>query len=342
MASPAKIPPSIANASPDELKILLVKTLQKLKARDNKITELTTQVETYEKSKEPTAQSEQNDSKQLADEVQNLQIKLQNLEKTFEDRVAADTEALTQAISESNGKLRAMQQQLDQEQTTVSTLKNDVADKTKTVDQLEKKLSDQRQQHESAIKELESQLASSIASAKTQQKQLEEQLAEQKSQNEALKAAAADTTQKSSPGPPTPVASPRPVQSTTDDNEAVKTAELESKLQAAEERLVQSEKSWTEKFSALEKTQAAANGAVQALASLVSAVQKTLDMADDVEGAIAGFKSPKDVENILNSKENVNGNEVVELCGKVAKDVLGVQTKVAGLLKQQKTSISSR
>ena len=119
MTSPLKVPPSIANASRQDLERLLISTLQKLKSRDKKIEELTNAVASSAEQQQAREDDEEHRRvTQLTATVEALQAKLLSSEQGFNDRIAAETEL-------ANGQIAQLQRKLDAAATALASERQD-------------------------------------------------------------------------------------------------------------------------------------------------------------------------------------------------------------------------
>lgn len=106
MASPMKVPPSIAKASREELEKILIATLQKLKARDKRIDELSKGLASPPTEKGSNGEENEGNRPTTAKEMQlettvaTLQAKLMSSEQAFNDRMAAETELFTSQLAD--------------------------------------------------------------------------------------------------------------------------------------------------------------------------------------------------------------------------------------------------
>lgn len=101
--SPVKIPPGIAKASKEELEKLLVNALHKIKARDRTIAELERHSDPSDVEKRPDGDSR---VEELEHTVKGLQERLVDGEKTYQERLQAETEVLLRGFAEERERLR--------------------------------------------------------------------------------------------------------------------------------------------------------------------------------------------------------------------------------------------
>ena len=152
MAAPLKVPPSIANASREELERLLITTLQKLKARDKRIEELNKNaipqqaVGDSDEFKQAAAERDQAQGhvKELEAAVTTLKSKLQASEQTIKNRLAAetDTQLLRSQISKLRKELDSVSSEVDSERDATRALQEQLSSREALIAQLQDKLGD--------------------------------------------------------------------------------------------------------------------------------------------------------------------------------------------------------
>lgn len=144
--SPQKIPASIAQATREDLERLLVNSLQKLKARDKRIDELSKQIEQsrlagdHEDQKRP--QDESIELQQLRRTITELENKLLAKEEAFSERLAAETELLRGDLLNMGDLLKEAESSLQKERANVALLEERLSERNERARRTEATLQD--------------------------------------------------------------------------------------------------------------------------------------------------------------------------------------------------------
>jgi len=143
MASPLKIPPSIINASREELEKLFVATLQKLKARDKKIDELSKHIENRSISDQDNVASSLELQRaearvhELEATIAALQNTLLSKEEAFDQRLSAELELLNGQISSLETELVSVKADLEQERRNSAVVRGQLAAQEELITKLQ-------------------------------------------------------------------------------------------------------------------------------------------------------------------------------------------------------------
>ena len=107
--SPLKIPPSVSNASREDLEKLLVGTLKKLKARDQQIAELSVAASSQDSKESGRAEEDvAKKCKELETVVESLQSKLIAAEQRYQERLQAETDLLQEGFKEERQRAQSL------------------------------------------------------------------------------------------------------------------------------------------------------------------------------------------------------------------------------------------
>ena len=110
--SPLKIPPSVSNASREDLEKLLVGTLKKLKARDQQIAELSQKASSKDaEESDQVGEDAVKKCKELEMVVEELQSKLIASEQRYQERLQAETDLLQEGFKEERQRAQSLSEE---------------------------------------------------------------------------------------------------------------------------------------------------------------------------------------------------------------------------------------